>query len=71
MLKRDLKKPETSDFLLRPRGTGKSTWIQKNCKNNTVVYDLLNTTELIQLNTAIYPEIDFLRYLWSNRIIGV
>ena len=50
MFTRELKKITTSAFLLGPRGTGKSTWIQKNYKNNTVVYDLLNTTELIRLS---------------------
>ena len=50
MFTRELKKIETSAFLIGPRGTGKSTWIQKNYKDNTVVYDLLNTTELIRLS---------------------
>jgi len=50
MFTRELKKIATSAFLLGPRGTGKSTWIQKNYKDNTVVYDLLNTTELIRLS---------------------
>ena len=50
MFTRELKKIETSAFLLGPRGTGKSTWIQKNYKDNAVVYDLLNTTELIRLS---------------------
>ena len=50
MFTRELKKIETSAFLLGPRGTGKSTWIQKNYKDNTVVYDLLNTSELIRLS---------------------
>ena len=50
MFTRELKKIATSAFLLGPRGTGKSTWIKKNYKNNTVVYDLLNTTELIRLS---------------------
>ncbi len=50
MFTRELRKSETSAFLLGPRGTGKSTWIQKNYKDNTVIYDLLNTTELIRLS---------------------
>ena len=50
MFTRELNKIETSAFLLGPRGTGKSTWIQENYKDNTVVYDLLNTTELIRLS---------------------
>ena len=50
MFTRELVKIETSAFLLGPRGTGKSTWIQENYKANTVVYDLLNTTELIRLS---------------------
>ena len=50
MFTRELKIIGTSAFLLGPRGTGKSTWIQKNYKDNTVVYDLLNTTELIRLS---------------------
>ncbi len=50
MFTRELKKITTSAFLLGPRGTGKSTWIHKNYKDNTVVYDLLNTTELIRLS---------------------
>ena len=50
MFTRGLKIIETSAFLLGPRGTGKSTWIQENYKDSTVVYDLLNTTELIRLS---------------------
>ena len=50
MFIRELKVIEASAFLLGPRGTGKSTWIQENYKDNTVVYDLLNTTELIRLS---------------------
>ncbi len=50
MFTRELNKIETSAFLLGPRGTGKSTWIKENYKGNTVVYDLLNTTELIRLS---------------------
>ena len=50
MFTRELNKIENSAFLLGPRGTGKSTWIQKNYKNSAVVYDLLNTTELIRLS---------------------
>lgn len=50
MFTRELKKIETSAFLLGPRGTGKSTWIQENYKGNSVVYDLLNTKELIRLS---------------------
>ena len=50
MFTRELNKIETSAFLLGPRGTGKSTWIQENYKDSTVVYDLLNTTELIRLS---------------------
>ena len=50
MFTRKLNKIESSAFLLGPRGTGKSTWIKKNYQDNTVVYDLLNTTELIRLS---------------------
>lgn len=50
MFTRELKKIEDSAFLLGPRGTGKSTWIQKHYKKNATVYDLLNTTELIRLS---------------------
>ena len=50
MFTRELNKIETSAFLLGPRGTGKSTWIQENYKDSTVFYDLLNTTELIRLS---------------------
>ena len=50
MFTRELKIIETSAFLFGPRGTGKSTWIQENYKDNTVVYDLLNTRELIRLS---------------------
>jgi uncharacterized protein len=50
MFTRKLNKIENSAFLLGPRGTGKSTWIQKNYKDSAVVYDLLNTTELIRLS---------------------
>ncbi len=50
MFTRKLNRTETSAFLLGPRGTGKSTWIQENYKDNSVVYDLLNTTELIRLS---------------------
>lgn len=50
MFTRELKKIETSAFLLGPRGTGKSTWIQANYTDNVVVYDLLNTSELIRLS---------------------
>ena len=50
MFTRELKKIETSAFLLGPRGTGKSTWIRANYHENTTVYDLLNTSELIRLS---------------------
>lgn len=50
MFTRELNKVETSAFLLGPRGTGKSTWIQENYKDSAVVYDLLNTSELIRLS---------------------
>lgn len=59
MFTRRLNKIETSAFLLGPRGTGKSTWIQENYQDNTLVYDLLNTTELIRLSrnpTLLYQE---------------
>lgn len=59
MFTRELNIIETSAFLLGPRGTGKSTWIQENYQDNTVVYDLLNTTELIRLSrdpSLIYQE---------------
>ena len=50
MFTRKLKKIKTSAFLLGPRGTGKSTWIKENYRENCVVYDLLNTSELIRLS---------------------
>lgn len=50
MFTREQRKIETSAFLLGPRGTGKSTWIRENYRDNCVVYDLLNTTELIRLS---------------------
>ncbi len=50
MFTRELKKIETSAFLLGPRGTGKSTWIQENYAKHALVYDLLNTSELIRLS---------------------
>ena len=50
MFTRELEKIETSAFLLGPRGTGKSTWIRANYQENTTVYDLLNTSELIRLS---------------------
>ena len=50
MLTRKLEKIESSSFLLGPRGTGKSTWIKENYRYNSVVYDLLNTSELIRLS---------------------
>ncbi len=49
MFTRELRKIEGSAFLLGPRGTGKSTWIRENYQDN-LVYDLLNTTELIRLS---------------------
>lgn len=49
MFTRELKKIEASSFLLGPRGTG-STWIKENYKGNTIIYDLLDTTELIRLS---------------------
>ncbi len=36
--------------MLGPRGTGKSTWIKKQYKGKTIIYDLLNTTEFIRLS---------------------
>ena len=50
MFTRELNKINSSAFLLGPRGTGKSTWIKKNYRDNTVVYDLLDTSELIRLS---------------------
>jgi len=50
MFTRELNKIKCSAFLLGPRGTGKSTWIRDNYRDNTVVYDLLNTSELIRLS---------------------
>ena len=50
MFTRELKRIENSAFLLGPRGTGKSTWIQENYTDHVVVYDLLNTSELIRLS---------------------
>jgi len=49
MFTRELRKIEGSAFLLGPRRTGKSTWIRENYQDN-LVYDLLNTTELIRLS---------------------
>jgi uncharacterized protein len=59
MFTRELQKIETSAFLLGPRGTGKSTWIQQNYEDDCIVYDLLNTAELIRLSrdpSLIYQE---------------
>ena len=59
MFTRKLNKIETSAFLLGPRGTGKSTWIKENYQDNSIVYDLLNTTELIRFSrdpTLLYQE---------------
>lgn len=50
MFTRQLNKIKTSAFLLGPRGTGKSTWIKDNYRDDTVVYDLLDTSELIRLS---------------------
>ncbi len=50
MFTRQLNKIKTSSFLLGPRGTGKSTWIKDNYRDDTVVYDLLDTSELIRLS---------------------
>ncbi|MCK9995537.1 MAG: ATP-binding protein [Candidatus Krumholzibacteria bacterium] len=49
MLTRVLKKPDQSILLLGPRGTGKSTWIQHHF-SGAVLYDLLNTTEVLRLS---------------------
>ena len=50
MFTRQLNKIKTSAFLLGPTGTGKSTWIKDNYRDETVVYDLLDTSELIRLS---------------------
>lgn len=59
MFTRLLKKPSNSILLLGPRGTGKSTWIKANFKDN-VVYDLLNTQEVLRFSrnpTLLYQEL--------------
>jgi len=50
MFTRKLNKIKSSAFLLGPRGTGKSTWIQEKYVENSIFYDLLNTAELIRLS---------------------
>lgn len=42
MIKRIIKCPKTSFFLLGPRGTGKSTWLHARFKNNAYFIDLLD-----------------------------
>jgi len=39
-IERHFKNPESSYFLFGPRGTGKSTWLKRNCKNELII-DLL------------------------------
>jgi len=46
---RKLNPPKASFFLLGPRATGKSTWIQEHF-SSAPYYDLLNSRELIRLN---------------------
>ena len=41
ILKRYFKSPENSYFLFGPRGTGKTTWLKMNCKNELII-DLLD-----------------------------
>lgn len=50
MFTRKLLPVRSSSFLLGPRGTGKSTWIRKNYGENSTLYDLLDTSELIRLS---------------------
>ena len=40
IIKRFFKSPKSSYFLFGPRGTGKTTWLKKNCKNELTI-DLL------------------------------
>ena len=47
MFARLLKKPTGSFFLLGPRATGKSTWIEKNFPDATT-YDLLNSKDFLR-----------------------
>src|SRR2546423_1311443 len=54
MVKRLLKPPKHSSFLLGPRATGKSTWIKEHFRTSQK-YDLLNTSEFIRLSRD--PEI--------------
>ncbi len=49
MFQRLLPRPNRSAFLLGPRGTGKSTWIQEQFPQATR-YDLLNTQEALRLS---------------------
>lgn len=49
MYTRFLKKPKQSILLFGPRGTGKSTWIEKNFPQATT-YDLLHGSEAIRLS---------------------
>jgi predicted AAA+ superfamily ATPase len=55
ILKRYFKSPENSYFLFGPRGTGKTTWLKRNCKNELII-DLLDPgiyDDNIQAVTAI------------------
>jgi len=49
MLTRRISKPSASVFLLGPRGTGKSTWIDQTFPNATT-YDLLNSREALRFS---------------------
>jgi len=48
MLRRFLEPPDTSFFLLGPRGTGKSTWLRQRFPNARW-YDLLHSEDYIRL----------------------
>ena len=63
MFTRELKKIETSAFLLGPRGTGKSTWIQENYAKHAVVYDLLNEIRAY----LHYTGRDYPVYFWRSQ----
>jgi predicted kinase len=48
MYARILKNPQSSFFLLGPRGTGKSTWVSENFPDARI-YDLLDYSEFLRL----------------------
>lgn len=60
MFPRKLPRPETSLFLLGPRGTGKSTWIHQTFPD-AIRYDLLDSGEALRLSKEpqrLYQELD-------------